>query len=157
MYVDSVKIVVNIQENDVPKVTKGTKAEVRVDAYGDKTFVGAVTRMADALDLSTRSMPVEIDIPNRDHLLKPGMFATVTLVVGEHPDAITIPTIAIQKDEVGPYVYVAENSAAKRIRIQLGIDQGTKTEVLSGLDGSESVIVVGQQLVKDGGNINIQR
>ncbi len=157
MFIDSVKILVNIQENDVPRVQKGTKAEIKVDAYGNKTFTGTVTRLADALDLSTRSMPVEIDIPNKDHLLKPGMFAAVTLVVGEHPDAVTIPTIAIQKDDTGPFVYVAENNVAKRKRLQLGIDQGTKTEILSGLDGSESVIVVGQQLVKDGGNINIQR
>ncbi len=157
MYIDSVKIVVNIQEKDVPRVKKGTRAEIKVDAYGGKTFFGSVTRMADALDLSTRSMPVEIDIPNIDHLLKPGMFATVTLVVGEHPDAITIPTIAIQKDEAGPFIYIADNNTARRKRIQLGVDQGTKTEVLSGLDGSESIIIVGQQLVKDGGSINIQQ
>ncbi len=157
MFIDSLKIVVSIQENDVPRITRGMKAEIRVDAYGDKTFLGTVTRLADALDLATRSMPVEIDIPNRDHLLKPGMFATVTLVFGEHPNAVTVPTMAIQKDDTGPFVFVADNNTAKRIRIQLGIEQGTKTEVLTGLDGSESVIVVGQQLVKDGGTITIQR
>jgi multidrug efflux pump subunit AcrA (membrane-fusion protein) len=85
------------------------------------------------------------------------MFATVILVVGEHPDAITVPTIALQRDDVGPFVFVAENNTARRARVRLGIDQGMNTEVLSGLDGSESVIVVGQQLVKDGGLINIQK
>ncbi len=157
MYVDSVKVVVNIQENDLPRVKPGSRAEVRVDAYGDRTFVGTVTRMADALDLSTRSMPVEIDIPNKDHMLKPGMFCTVTIITGEHPDAVTIPTMAIQRDETGPFVFVAQNNAAKRVRVQIGIEVGNNTEILSGLDGSESVIVVGQQLVKDGGNINIQK
>jgi RND family efflux transporter MFP subunit len=157
MYIDSVKIAVSIQENDVPHVAKGTRAEVKVESYSDKTFLGTVARTADALDLSTRSMQVEIDIPNGDHLLKPGMFATVILVVGEHRDAVTVPTIAIQKDDIGPFVFVAENNSAKRMRIRVGIDQGTYTEVLSGLDGSESVIVVGQQLVKDGGLINIQK
>jgi RND family efflux transporter MFP subunit len=157
MYIDSVKILINIQEKDVTLVRKGTRAEISVDSYGSKLFTGSVSRLADALDLSTRSMAVEIDIPNEDHSLKPGMFATVRLVVGEHPDAVTVPTIAIQKDDSGSYVFVSDNNAAKRKRIQIGIDVGAKTEVVSGLDGSESIIVVGQQLVKDGGQINIQK
>jgi len=98
---------------------------------------------------------VEIDIPNYDHMLKPGMFATVTLIVGEHPDALTVPTMAIQKDDSGAFVYVAERGVAWRKRLTTGTDQGSRTEILSGLDGSESVIVVGQQMVKDGGTINI--
>ena len=157
MYIDSVKILVNIQERDVVQVKKGTRAEIGVDAYADKVFPGMVTRMADALDLSTRSMPVEIDIPNYEHLLKPGMFATVTLIIGDHPNALTVPTMSIQKDDSGSYVFVADSNTAKRKRIVTGSDQGTRTEILSGLDGSESVVVVGQQLVKDGGSINIQQ
>ena len=155
MYIDSVKIVINIQERDLTEVKKGTRAEITVDAYGNKVFAGAVTRMADALDLSTRSMAVEIDIPNYDHLLKPGMFATVTLVIGDHPNALTVPTMAIQKDDSGAFVFVADNDIARRKRIVTGSDQGNRTEVISGLDGSESVVVVGQQMVKDGGIMQI--
>lgn len=155
MDIDSVKIVISIQERDLVAVKKGTRAEITVDAYGTKVFAGTVTRMADALDLSTRSMAVEIDIPNYDHLLKPGMFATVTLIIGDHPDALTVPTMAIQKDDSGSFVFVADKDVARRKRITTGTEQGTRTEVLSGLDGSESVVVVGQQLVKDGGLMNI--
>lgn len=157
MYIDSVKIVISIQERDLVQVKKGTRAEVSVDAYGDRKFLGTVTRMADALDLSTRSMAVEIDIANYDHLLKPGMFATVTLVIGDHPNALTVSTMAIQKDDSGSFVYVADSGRAKQKRLVAGAEQGNRTEVLSGLDGSEPVIVVGQQLVKDGGFINIQK
>lgn len=157
MYIDSVKIVINIQEKDVIQVKRGTRAEITVDAYGNRMFPGTVTRMADALDLSTRSMPVEIDIPNDGHVLKPGMFATVTLITAEHPNALTVPTMAIQRDDSGSFVFVAVNNAANRKRTQLGAEVNTTTEILSGLDGSESVIVVGQQLVKDSGLINIQK
>ena len=157
MYIDSVKIVINIQEKDLVQVKKGTRAEIAVDAYGNKVFEGVVTRMADALDLATRSMAVEIDIPNDDHSLKPGMFATVTLITGEHQNAITVPTMAIQRDDSGSFVFVAGINTASRKRIQLGTEVNSKSEVLSGLDGSESVIVIGQQLVKDGGLINIQK
>jgi RND family efflux transporter MFP subunit len=157
MYVDSVKIVINIQEKDVVEVRKGTRAEIIVDAYGSRVFAGTVTRMADALDLSTRSMPVEIDIPNDSHVLKPGMFATVTLITAQHPNALTVPTMAIQRDDSGSFVFVVGNNTANRKRIQLGTEVNATMEILSGLDGSESVIVVGQQLVKDGGLINIQK
>ena len=157
MYIDSLKIVINIQERDLVQVKRGTRAEITVDAYSNRVFVGAVTRMADALDLSTRSMAVEIDIPNFDHLLKPGMFATVTLVIGDHPNALTVPTMAIQKDDSGAFVYVADNGTARQQRLRAGTEQGSRTEILSGLDGSEPVIVVGQQLVKNGGFINIQK
>ncbi len=157
MYIDSVKIVINIQERDVNQVKKGTRAEISVDTYGDKVFEGTVTRMADALELSTRSMAVEIDIPNNGHLLKPGMFGTVTLIIGDHPNAITVPTIAIQKDDSSSYVFVSDNAVARRRRIVTGAEQGTRTEILSGLDGSESIVVVGQQLVKDDGLMNIQK
>ncbi len=157
MYIDSVKIVINIQEKDVIQVKMGTRAEIAVDAYRNTIFEGSVTRMADALDLSTRSMPVEIDIPNESHALKPGMFATVTLVTGEHPNAITVPTMAIQRDDTSSFVFVADNNTAGRKKIQIGVEVNARTEVLSGLDGSESVIVIGQQLVKDGGQISIQK
>lgn len=157
MYIDSVKIVINIQEKDVIQVKRGTQAEIRVDAYGNRVFPGTVTRMADALDLSTRSMPVEIDIPNDDHALKPGMFATVTLITGEHPNAMQVPTMAIQRDDTGSFVFVANNNTASRKRVVLGAEVNANTEILSGLDGSESVIVVGQQLVRDGGPIKIQK
>jgi RND family efflux transporter MFP subunit len=157
MYIDSVKIVINIQEKDVIQVRRGTRAEITVDAYDNRVFSGTVTRMADALDLSTRSMPVEIDIPNYGHDLKPGMFATVTLITGEHPNAISIPTMAVQRDDSGSFIFIANNNVASRKRITLGAEVSARSEVLSGLDGSESVIVIGQQLVKDGGSINIQK
>ncbi len=157
MFIDSVKIVINVQERDLVNVKPGTKAEITVDAYGGRIFPGAVTRMADALDLSTRSMAVEIDMPNYDHVLKPGMFATVNLIVGDHPNAITVPTMAIQKDDSGSFVYIADKDIARQKRVVPGIEQGSRTEIVSGLDGSEPVIVVGQQLVKNGGFIDVQR
>ncbi len=157
MFIDSVKVVINVQERDLISVKPGTKAEITVDAYGSRIFPGSVTRMADALDLSTRSMAVEIDIPNYDHILKPGMFATVNLIVGDHPNAITVPTMALQKDDSGSFVYVADNDIARQKRIVPGIEQGSRTEITSGLEGTEPVIVVGQQLVKNGGFINVQR
>jgi len=134
----------------------GREASVTVDAYPGRTFTGKVTKFAEAVDLSTRTMAVEVDIPNPEHLLRPGMFATVTLTVGEHPDALTLPTQAFLKDDQGLYVFVARQDTARRLRVSTGNEQNSRTEVLSGLDGSEDVITTGQQFVRNNGPVVVQ-
>ena len=101
-------------------------------------------------------MAVEVDIPNRDHLLKPGMFARVSLVVDEHPDMITVPTSAILSDNEGTYVFLASNDKARRVPVNIGIEQDERTEILKGLSGNENIITTGQQFVKDGDPVSVQ-
>lgn len=158
MDIDRMKIIVNAQERDIPFVTIGKKAVVTVDAFPNRQFTGEITRLSEAVDLSTRTMAVEIGVPNNDHLLKPGMFASVTVIVNEHKDAITVPTQALLKDDRGNFVYIlgADNSAHRK-DIKQGIEQGSRTEILSGLGESDRIITTGQQFVKDGGQVIIQK
>lgn len=156
MDLDHMKVIVNVLEKDIPLIAIGKKAVVTVDAFPGKEFYGNVTRFSQAVDLSTRTMAVEIDIDNTDHRLKPGMFANVTLLVGEHRDALTVPTQAIFKDDNGYYLFVANGETAKRVNVKIGVEQGTKTEILEGLDAAAQVITTGQQLVKADGPISIQ-
>jgi membrane fusion protein (multidrug efflux system) len=156
MDLDAMKIVVNVLEKDIPLVSIGAKASLRVDAFPGKRFEGAITRFSNAVDLSTRTMAVQIDIPNPDHLLKPGMFASVTLVVDVHMGAITVPTPALLKDEKGFFLYALNGNSAHRKPLTLGIEQNGRTEILAGLDGSETIITTGQQFVKDGAPVTLQ-
>ena len=157
MDLNSVKIILNVQERDVPLIAAGVKATVAVDALPERQFTGNITRLGQALDLATRTMPVELDIANPDHLLKPGMFATVALRVTEHPNALTLPIQALLKDSKGSYVYIADNGIARRKDVTIGMEQQSRTEILSGLEGGEAVITTGQQLVKDSGQIAVQK
>jgi RND family efflux transporter MFP subunit len=150
------KVIINLLEKDIPLVTVGKKASVTVDAFPGKEFLGSVTRYSDAVDLSTRTMAVEINIPNRDHLLKPGMFANVSLVVDTHDNALNLPAEAILRDDGGTYVFVINKDLARKTRITTGIVEEDRTEVLSGLDGTEEVITTGQQFCKDGGQVSVQ-
>jgi membrane fusion protein (multidrug efflux system) len=100
---------------------------------------------------------VEIHIPNPELLLKPGMFANVTLIVDEHPNAITVPSAAVLKDDAGPYLYLAESDTARKVRIIPGVDQDGRTEITGGLHLPALVITTGQQLVRPDGPIRIQR
>ena len=157
MNLDNVKIIVNIPEKVVPYVYQVHTALVTLDALPGKEFTGKVTRFSDAIDLSTRTMAIQIEIANRSHVIKPGMFATVQITLAEHQNAVTVPTNALLKDENGQYIFVLEEKKVKRIRVQTGVEQVERTEILSGLTGDETIITVGQQFVKDGGPVTVQR
>jgi membrane fusion protein (multidrug efflux system) len=157
MNLDKVKVIVNINESDVQSVYQVRTAQITfVDALPGKVFQGRVTRFSDALDLTTRTMAIQIEIDNATHIIKPGMFATVQITVAERKDAITIPANSIQKDAYGQYIFALDEGRAKRIRIKTGAELLERTEVLSGLTGNETIITVGQQFVKDSGQVNIQ-
>jgi RND family efflux transporter MFP subunit len=157
MNLDSVKIIVEIPEKDVPLISKVRSARISLDAIPERDFTGRITRSSDAIDLATRTMEVQIEFANLDHKVKPGMFASVEMTVDEHQNAVTIPTNAILKDDVGQFVYALDGKNAKRIRIQAGTELVERTEILAGLTGEESIITVGQQFVKDGGPVTVQR
>jgi len=156
MDLDAVKVVVNVLEKDIPLIKEGKQARVTVDAYPGQEFAGTIRRFAEAVDLSTRTMPVEVDIANRNHLLKPGMFARVTLIVDEHRNSITVPTQSVLSDDNGSFVFITMNDTARRLPVVVGLEQNSRTEILKGLAGDENIVTTGQQFVKDGSQVSIQ-
>lgn len=151
-----VKVAVDILERDVPQVTVGKKALVTADALPEKGYQGSVGRVSQAIDPATRTMRAEIIVPNPGGQLKPGMYATVSILLDERADAITVPTRAVLSDDRGSFVFVLADRTARRAAVTTGLDQGATTEITSGLDGSEQVITTGQQYVKDGGPVAVQ-
>jgi RND family efflux transporter MFP subunit len=147
--IDKLKIIINTLEKDIPRVKLGMPAVITVDAYPGKTFSGLVARFAQALDQATRTMATEIDIDNRDHMLKPGMFSNVALAVEEHPHAITVPSMAILKDEEGQYVFTVRNDTAYKVPVQTGLELNGRTEIVSDLGLDRPVITSGQQFARD--------
>jgi membrane fusion protein (multidrug efflux system) len=156
MEMGQVKVAVDVLEKDVPLVTIGRRAAVTVDALPDTSFRGSVVRLSQALDPATRTMRAEVAVSNPGHQLKPGMYATVSILLEERPDAITLPAQAVQADTAGQYVFVVRDGRAFRTAVVPGRAQGMRQEIESGLGGSESVIVVGQQYVRDGGPVAVQ-
>lgn len=153
---DTVKVVVNILEKDFQLVHIGTRAVITVDAFPGKEHSGVLARLSQAIDLSTRTMTAEIDIPNASMLLRPGMYTNVLLLVAERPHQITVPTQALLHDDAGFYVYAAKDNSAHRMNVNIGVEQGGRTEILDGLQDDQDVIIMGQQLVKDGGPVKVQ-
>ncbi len=157
MDLDRLKILINVLEKDVPKITSGKKAAITVDAFPGRAFEGTITRYAEAVDQATRTMAVEIDLSNPGHTLKPGMFANVDLALETHHNALTLPSAAVLKDDQGSFVYAAKADTARRITVQAGLEQNGRTEVISGLDAAVPIITTGQQFVRNNGPVNIQK
>jgi membrane fusion protein (multidrug efflux system) len=153
---DSVKVVINVLEKDVPLVRVGTRATIVADALPQDTFVGRVGRTSDAVDPATRTMRVEVFVANPAHSLKPGMYATANLSLFQHPNAVTVPVAAVLRVAGDTFVYVVERDTARRKVVRTGIEQGARTEIVSGLAGGESVITTGQQYVRDASPVTIE-
>jgi RND family efflux transporter MFP subunit len=148
--IQTVRILIEVVEKDVPLIQVGQKAEVRAEAYPDRVFEGTVTRVVQALDRATRTMTIEVDLPNKNHVLKGGMFARVEVLVGTHRNAIQIPIDAVSRLEDSQYVYIVREGKAQRVPVKIGVRDENRVEITKGLDGSEQVIISGKDLVHEG-------
>ncbi|MCE1187544.1 MAG: efflux RND transporter periplasmic adaptor subunit [Ignavibacteria bacterium] len=157
MDVNALKIMANIPERDIAAVAKVREADITVDALPDKHFSGKITKTSESVDLSTRTMVVQIDVNNPGHLLKPGMFANVTFVLDKKENTLKLPTESVQKDEKGWFVYTLPDSTVHKQYIQIGLRQEKEVEIISGVTENDKVVVAGQTLIKDKMKVRVVR
>ena len=139
--IDILRLRIPVPESLASKVRIGDSADVHVQATGEH-FTGKVARFTDALDPSTRTMQVEIDVPNPNYHLQPGMYADVQLSANSRPDALTVPIEAIQRVENRTSVLVVDAQNRVQLReVQVGVASSNDIEILSGLTAGEKVIV----------------
>src|SRR5262249_52976591 len=121
-----------------------------------KTFPGNVTRVASALDEATRTMLAEVDLPNPDRELRPGMFATVKLGTERHPDALLVPFEAVLKEASGKSVFIVDREQrARKTAVKTGLEDDTSVEVLDGLVPDQPLILLEKQSLQDGQPVNV--
>ncbi|HKO17823.1 MAG TPA: efflux RND transporter periplasmic adaptor subunit, partial [Acidobacteriaceae bacterium] len=139
--VDVLRLRLPVPESLAPYVRVGDPATIRVDAIG-KTFDGKVTRSAGALDPATRSMQVEIDVPNKDGRLAPGMYAQVTLNVAHSGESLTAPVQAV--DQTGtPFVLVVDSGhKIEKRNVRIGVSTANRVELLSGVNEGDRIVAV---------------
>ncbi len=152
---NTVRVQVPVTELEAPLVVKGQPVKVAVEGLPGRAFEGSVSRLAYALDDVSRTMLVEADLPNAKLELRPGMYASVKVGVEKHTDALTIPVDALVMEKVNAFAFAADGGKAKKIAIKIGFNDGAKVEVLSGLTGSETVILVGKLTLADGAAVNV--
>ncbi len=151
MDLDTVRVYANVPQDDSPWIVPGkTKASVKVSELPGRSFTGTITRSTLALDPATRSLLVEIDLPNADHALRPGTFAQVSLGLREIPQALVVPPQAVVSTQKGKSVFIVAQGKALSIPVQTGISDGRWIEIASGLNGDEEIVVVGKRRLLDG-------
>ncbi len=133
-----------VPESDVPYIKDGGEVKITVSATG-KSFIGHIVRFTRAVDDRTRTMLVEVDVPNPDLTLTTGMYAETTIALKEISDALTLPAQAVVQDGSQAYVYVVNDQNRVETRtVTLGIQTANRIQLLTGVTAGEHVIASGQ-------------
>jgi len=133
-----------------PLVRDGDRAVVTVSEYPERDFAGTVTRHPVALDQSTRTMQIEVDLPNDDLALYPGMYANVKVTVRGSKQSPKVPDQALIFDNEDTFVPVVRDNRIHLVKVRLGLDDGTNCEITRGLDGDEIVALGMGQTAHEG-------
>jgi len=125
---DPVRLFIEVPEQDSPLVQDGAEAKVTLQAFAGKEFSGKVTRTSWALNMASRTLRAEIDIPNKDLTIRPGMFANAR-ILANLPECVVLPTAALVRSAEGAFAFVVEDGKAKRVDVRLGRVEGDLAEV----------------------------
>jgi membrane fusion protein (multidrug efflux system) len=158
MQINPLKITINVSERFYPVTRKGMKAAIKVDIFPKRSFSGEVSRVYPTINADTRTFPVEIVVGNNDEVLRPGMFARVSLNLGE-AKVLVVPAVAVIKQEGtnDRYVFLAENGiVARKILVNIGERYDDKIEIISDrVKEGDQVVLAGQDKLMDNSRISI--
>jgi RND family efflux transporter MFP subunit len=156
MHSDVIRIQLYVPQDDAFGVSPGTAAVVRVPEMPGREFPGTVTRIADALQPGSRTLLTEIDVPNPDHALTPGVYCMVELKIPRKAPSLIVPSEAIIFNREGLSVAVVEGGVAHIRKISLVRDLGTSVEVNAGVSTGDQVILSPQVNLTDGLKVAIR-
>jgi len=155
--VDPVKVMVNLSEKHLPLIKVGMKTTITTDVYPNESFQGTVFRIHPTISAATRTFTVEVKVPNRKQKLVPGMFARVSLKLGE-AEALIVPSIAVMQ-QTGTnqrYVMLHENGSALKVNVEILKRHDDQLEISSPeIQGGEQLIYAGQTRLENGTAVKI--
>lgn len=145
-----VRVYINMPQDDAVFMRDGDAARVTVTQYPNRAFTGTVTRHPEALLTASRTMLVEVDLPNDDKSLLPGMYAHVDISLNGNSGAPMVADDALVFNGGSVFVPVVANNHVHLVKVKLGLDDGIKSEVIEGLTGNEMVAINLGQVARDG-------
>ena len=152
-----VKLLVGISESEYTKVKKGDTVTLTVDAIPGRTFRGKIDRLYPVIDAATHTFKAEVVVDNQNKVLRPGMYARVTVNFGSR-SSVVVPDQALVKQEgTGTrFIFVLqEDGTVKYLPVKTGRHMGTEYEILEGLQDGWKVVVKGQAALRDGVKVNV--
>jgi len=157
MQINPLKVEVSISEQYYPLIKRGMKADLTADVYDNEIFTGRVFRISPTINPVTRSFITELELPNRNDLLKPGMFVRVSMDLGE-AETFVVPasTVLMQEGTNIRYVFVEDQGVAKRTEVLIGKRFDDRLEIISdNLREGDRLVTEGQARLITGDNLNI--
>jgi RND family efflux transporter MFP subunit len=139
--IDTIRVFCDVPENDVLHIRVGDRATVKVFGLNGEPIVGTITRFAYRLDPETRNMRTEIDLPNADERLYPGLYAQVSLELDRRHDVLAVPVTAIGSDPQGTFVFTVKDDRIERKAVKVGVRDNGRAEVIEGLSENAAVVV----------------
>jgi RND family efflux transporter MFP subunit len=156
MHSDTLRIQLYVPQDEAFGVAPGVEAVIRVPEIPGRTFPGKVTRIADALQPGTRTLLTEIDVPNSDHVLSPGIYCNVELKIPRKTPSLIVPSEAIVFNRDGLNVVVVDNGVARVHQVTVVRDFGTTVEVSAGVKDGDQVILNPPVNLTDGHKVQIR-
>jgi RND family efflux transporter MFP subunit len=157
--IDPLKALVEMTEQYFPELHPGIDVELNVGIYPGRVFPGKVSIVYPTIDKNSRTFTVEVSIPNRDHVLRPGMFGAITFLVGA-ADVILVPALSVLKLQGSNvrYLFLNDNGKAKRVEVTLGKRFDDQVEILTGeIKAGDELVTAGQARLVDGAPLDIKR
>lgn len=152
---DPVFVDFTLPQQAIARVAAGQPVHVRVDAFPERVFEGTIAAIAPRVNDSTRSLSLRAAVPNREEVLRPGMFCQVQVVLPGTERSIVLPTTAVVYNPYGNFVYVVVQGVAQQRFIQTGAQRGNVISVLSGLKPGEEVVTSGQIKLRNGSPVRV--
>jgi RND family efflux transporter MFP subunit len=156
MQSDTLRIQLYVPQDEAFGLGPGVDAMIRVPELPGRDFPGKVTRIADALQPGTRTLLTEIDVPNPDHALSPGVYCTVELKIPRKTPSLVLPSEAIIFNAKGLSVAVVEDGTARLHNVNVVRDFGTTVEVNSGVKDGDQVILAPPVDLADGQKVSVR-
>ncbi|MBS0519618.1 MAG: efflux RND transporter periplasmic adaptor subunit [Proteobacteria bacterium] len=153
-----------VPQQSLAQIRVGQKVIAKTDTYPGRTFEGKITAINPKVEASTRNVQVRAEIPNADHLLVPGMYATVDTDVGEPQKLITLPQTAVSYNPYGNIVYVVDEKkgadgkpqlTVHQTFVTLGATRGDQVSVLKGIEEGQTIVTSGQMKLRNGVPITV--
>ena len=151
--VSKLRLIVSVPEEAVGDIAVGTKASFTVPAFPGETFSGEVRRVGQALDVKTRTMPVELDVANSPARLSPGMYAQLSWPVSRRKPSLFVPPSAITTTTERSFVIRIRNDVAEWVDVKRGTTMGNLIEVFGSLEAGEQVAVRGTDELREGTHV----
>jgi RND family efflux transporter MFP subunit len=153
--IDKLRVYISVPEVYATAVKSGETATLTLDAFPGETFTGTIVRNSNSIDLTSRTLNVEVDVDNPTGRLLPGAYAFVHLKLPAKPGAVTIPTNAFLFRAEGLRVAAVRNGEVKLVPITIGHDYGSTVEVTSNLTANDAIITDPSDSIMDGSRVEI--